>query len=204
MPHTILYIEDETAIIELVKDVLEHPEIRLLTAFNGTEGIHKARALKPDLLIIDVIMPDRDGWSIHEEFRQDADFKQTPIIMLTAQLHKYRIKKEFENSLIDAYITKPFDAGSVREEIEKMLGVNLWSAPTAEKPVAAAAEKKPEPTAEKKSEPAAKKKEPEPAAVGKKPKSAAAEKKPKSASTPAKAKKARPPAKPKPKPEKKD
>lgn len=139
MPHTILYIEDETAIIELVKDVLEHPDIRLLTAFNGAEGINKARALKPDLLIIDVLMPDRSGWSIHEEFRNDDDFKNTPIIMLTAQLHKYRIQKEFETSPIDAYITKPFDARAVREEIEKMLGVNLWADP-------AEAEKKPKPS----------------------------------------------------------
>jgi hypothetical protein len=50
-----------------------------------------------------------------------------PIIMLTGQLHRYRVMKDFESSLIDAYITKPFDVSTVRGEIEKMLGVPLWS-----------------------------------------------------------------------------
>jgi response regulator RpfG family c-di-GMP phosphodiesterase len=59
--------------------------------------------------------------------RSDPASKDIPIIMLTGQLHRYRIMKEFSKSQIDAYITKPFDVGSVRRQIERMLGVPLWS-----------------------------------------------------------------------------
>jgi DNA-binding response OmpR family regulator len=72
-------------------------------------------------------MPDRSGWSIYNEVRSNPALKDTPIIMLTGQLHRYRIMKEFSHSSIDAYITKPFDVNTVRLEIEKMLKVPLWS-----------------------------------------------------------------------------
>jgi DNA-binding response OmpR family regulator len=125
--HTILYIEDETAIIELLTDVLEHPDVNLVCVSNADEGLKKLRDLKPDLVILDVIMPDRSGWSIHEEIRADKTFKSVPVIMLTGQLHRYRIMRDFAKSPIDAYITKPFDVRSLRNEIEKMLDTPIWS-----------------------------------------------------------------------------
>jgi len=127
MPYRILYVEDEPAIIELVHDCLEHPDIDLISASCAAEGVQKARESKPHLLILDVLMPDRSGWSIYNEVRSNPTLKDTPIIMLTGQLHRYRIMKEFSHSSIDAYITKPFDVNTVRLEIEKMLNVPLWS-----------------------------------------------------------------------------
>jgi CheY-like chemotaxis protein len=127
MSYTILYVEDEAAIIELVHDILEHKDIRLVSVSSGTEGILKAREVRPHLMMLDVMMPDRSGWSVYNEVRSDPEFKDIPIIMLTGQLHRYRIMKEFATSRIDAYITKPFDVGSVRREVERMLGVPLWS-----------------------------------------------------------------------------
>jgi two-component system alkaline phosphatase synthesis response regulator PhoP len=64
MPYTILYVEDEPAIIELVHDILEHKDICLISVSSGTEGIQKARDIKPDLMMLDVMMPDRSGWSV--------------------------------------------------------------------------------------------------------------------------------------------
>lgn len=127
MPHTILYVEDESAIIELVQYVLAHPNIRLISALNGGEGLKKAREIRPDLIILDVMIPDQSGWSIYHELRLDDELKDTPIIMLTGQLHRYWIMKEFAKSAIDAYITKPFDASAIRNEVETMLGTTFWS-----------------------------------------------------------------------------
>lgn len=127
MSYTILYVEDEPAIIELVHDILEHEDVSVISVSSGTEGIRKAREIKPDLMMLDVMMPDRSGWSIYNEIRSDPMSKDIPIIMLTGQLHRYRIMKEFSQSKIDAYITKPFDVGAVRRQIERMLGVPLWS-----------------------------------------------------------------------------
>ncbi len=129
MPHTILYIEDESAIVELVHMILEHPQIRLLSASTCFEGMALARREHPDLVIADVMMPDRSGWTLYEELRADSAFNQVPVIMLTGQLHRYRIMKQFAHSPIDAYITKPFDAGTLRLQVEAMLGATLWPAP---------------------------------------------------------------------------
>jgi CheY-like chemotaxis protein len=122
MVYTVLHIEDEPLIIELVRDVLAHPDVMLVTALTGREGLAKIRELKPDIVLLDIMMPDCDGWSIYREIRADEELGQTPIIMLTALTHRYRIQREFEKSLI----TKPFSARDIRTEIEKMLGVQLW------------------------------------------------------------------------------
>ncbi len=127
MPYTILYIEDESAIIELVHVVVKHKDIQLISAFSAAQGLKVVRNNRPDLVLLDVMIPDRDGWSVYHEIRSDEQLKNIPIIMLTGQMHKYRIKKEFEKSSVDAYITKPFDVTSVRTQIEKMLGVPFWS-----------------------------------------------------------------------------
>jgi CheY-like chemotaxis protein len=129
MTYTIVYIEDESAIIELVDVVLAHPEIRIISVMNGQEGLKTTRKVKPDIVLLDVMMPDRNGWSIYDEIRHDDSLRNTPIVMLTGQIHKYRIKKEFDRSQIDAYVTKPFDVLTVRQAIEKVLGRNLWVIP---------------------------------------------------------------------------
>jgi CheY-like chemotaxis protein len=144
MPYTILYIEDETAIIELAHDILEHPDVRLVSTNQVEEGLDRLRELKPDLLLLDVLMPERSGWSVYHEVRGTHEFRSLPIIMLTGQLHRYRVMRDFANSQIDAYITKPFDVLTVRGEIEKMLGVPIWSKKQPEAGSAAAPEKKPE------------------------------------------------------------
>ena len=126
MPHKILYVEDEIAIIQLIRDVLNHPEIRLLSATTGSSGIKQIREVRPDLVLLDVLMPDRNGWTIYEELRRDDELCETPIIMLTGILHRYHVMKQFADSHIDAYITKPFNAGAIRYEVQKMLDVVLW------------------------------------------------------------------------------
>ena len=126
MAYTVLYIEDEQLIVDLVKDVLAHPDLILVTAQSGIEGLEKIHELRPDVILLDVMIPDYDGWSIYQDIRADETLKNTPIIILTALVHKYRIQLEFDKSPIDAYITKPFSARDVRKEIERMLGTQLW------------------------------------------------------------------------------
>ena len=126
MSHTILYVEDETAIIELVQDVLDHPQITLLTATTGHEGMKIVQTQRPDLVLLDVMMPDTDGWKLYHQIRDDEQLARMPIIMLTGMLHRYRVMKEFAQSPIDAYITKPFDALAVRIEVQKMLKTPFW------------------------------------------------------------------------------
>jgi CheY-like chemotaxis protein len=129
MPHTILYVEDDFATVDLVRDVLRHRDIRLISAASADEGLELVYAEPVDLLLLDIMMPGEDGWTVYDRLRADETYRDLPIILLTALLHKYRMAKEFETSPIDAYITKPFDAGTLRSTIEEMLAVRLWSEP---------------------------------------------------------------------------
>jgi CheY-like chemotaxis protein len=129
MPHTILYVEDDFATVDLVRDILRHRDIRIIAAASADEGLELAYAEPVDLLLLDIMMPGEDGWTVYDRLRADETYCDLPIILLTALLHKYRMAKEFETSPIDAYITKPFDAGTLRSTIEEMLAVRLWSEP---------------------------------------------------------------------------
>jgi putative two-component system response regulator len=129
MPHTILYVEDDSATVELVRDVLYHRDIHFISAASADEGLELAYAEPVDLLLLDIMMPGEDGWTVYDRLRADEAYRDLPIILLTALLHKYRVVKKFETSPVDAYITKPFDAGTLRRTIEEMLAVRLWSEP---------------------------------------------------------------------------
>ena len=105
MSKTILVVDDEARLVNLVKAYLEQGGFRVVTAKNGREALFVARQEKPDLIILDIMMPEMDG---HEFMRVHRQERPTPIILLTA-------KVEEDDKIIglelgaDDYITKPFD-----------------------------------------------------------------------------------------------
>ena len=82
MPKKILIVEDEANIRELLRLYLEREGYTVLEAENGVEGIKKWKSDKPDMLLLDVMMPVMDGWAVCKEIRAESD---VPIIMLTAK-----------------------------------------------------------------------------------------------------------------------
>ena len=82
MPKKILIVEDEANIRELLRLYLEREGYTVLEAENGVEGIKKWKSDKPDMLLLDVMMPVMDGWAVCREIRAESD---VPIIMLTAK-----------------------------------------------------------------------------------------------------------------------
>jgi len=82
----ILVVDDDKSIIEIVQAYLEQAGYSVLTAYNGTSAMDTLRREKPDLLILDLMLPDRDGWDITRSIRHDKRLATTPIIMLTPGL----------------------------------------------------------------------------------------------------------------------
>ncbi len=117
MAQTVLIVEDDRNIAELLQMYLEKEKYQVELAFNGGEGLAKFRAVKPDLVLLDVMMPVMDGWAVCRAIRADS---QTPIIMLTA-------KGETDDKIsglkagADDYITKPFEMREVLARIEAVL-----------------------------------------------------------------------------------
>ena len=117
MAVSVLVVEDERNIAELLQMYLEKEGYAVTLAFDGGQGLAKFRAIKPDLVLLDLMMPVMDGWAVCKAIRAES---QTPIIMLTA-------KGETDDKVAglktgaDDYITKPFEMKEVLARIEAVL-----------------------------------------------------------------------------------
>jgi len=115
----ILIIDDELHIIELLKYNLETNGYKVFYALDGKEGLKLASEKKPDLILLDVMLPEMDGFDVCKEIKKNEDTSNIPIIMLTAK------SEEFDKILglelgADDYITKPF---SIRELLARVKAV---------------------------------------------------------------------------------
>lgn len=86
----ILLIDDDPDFVEATKAVLESRPYEIITALGGEEGLKKAREEKPDLILLDVIMPDIDGFQVCQQLKKDLQLSQIPVIMITSFSEKYR------------------------------------------------------------------------------------------------------------------
>lgn len=114
-PH-ILIIEDEEHIVELIKFNLESNGYKVSYAFNGQDGIKRAEMEKPDLVLLDLMLPEVDGIDVCNRLKNNRDLKQIPIIMLTAKSSETDKIIGLEIGA-DDYITKPF---SIRELLTRI------------------------------------------------------------------------------------
>ena len=108
----ILVVDDDLAINELIKINLEIQGYKVIQAFNGIEGFALAKQEEPALIVLDVMMPEVDGFTVAQRVRQCEEIADTPIIMLTA-LSELNNKVNGFNIGVDDYLTKPFE----REEL---------------------------------------------------------------------------------------
>jgi len=115
----IMIIDDEPALVEMVKARLEAADYSVVSASNGEEGLVRIRDEKPDLVLLDILMPKKDGYSFVREQKRDDSIKHIPVIVLTA---KPEMRELFAIEGVTDYIVKPFDDGALLNMIEKHLG----------------------------------------------------------------------------------
>lgn len=125
MSKTILIVDDEARLVNLVRGYLEQEGYTVYSAANGREALFVAREQKPDLIVLDLMMPEMDGWEFMRLHRQDS---RTPIIMLTARIDDVDKVAGLEMGA-DDYITKPF---SPRELVARVRAVLRRMEPAAE------------------------------------------------------------------------
>jgi two-component system alkaline phosphatase synthesis response regulator PhoP len=116
----ILIIEDDKDIVYILKSILELEGYHISFALDGKEGLEMAKTEIPDIIILDLILPDIDGYEICKEIRRDASFEKTHIVMLTA---KSGTMDELAGMIdgADDYIAKPFNPLDVVETIKYVL-----------------------------------------------------------------------------------
>jgi CheY-like chemotaxis protein len=117
---TILVAEDREASRELVRTLLEHCGYAVLEAKDGAEAVQVAKATLPDLVLLDLHMPLKDGFEVLQELRCDERFTATPIVALTASA----MMGDKANALMKgftAYLTKPLSLAVIRRELARLL-----------------------------------------------------------------------------------
>ena len=115
----ILVVDDEKDVVELIKFLLEKDGHHVETAYNGREALEVISTVKPELILLDVMMPEMDGYTVQTQLLNNPDTKNIPIIILTA---KGQLKDVFSVSTnVKAYMEKPFDPKALRVKIKESL-----------------------------------------------------------------------------------
>lgn len=108
MPLKILVCDDERHIVRLIQVNLERQGYTVVTAYDGKEGLEKIRSEKPNLVVLDVMMPYMDGFEVLKSLRREPETENLPVIMLTAKAQDKDVFEGYHYGA-DMYLTKPFN-----------------------------------------------------------------------------------------------
>lgn len=117
----VVCIEDEPEMIDLVRVILEPKGFRVVGANGGVEGLQVVRSVRPDVVLLDLMMPDLDGWEVYQEMKADAELKEIPVIIITARAQSIDKVLGLRIAKVDDYITKPFSPQDLLESVRKII-----------------------------------------------------------------------------------
>jgi two-component system alkaline phosphatase synthesis response regulator PhoP len=116
----ILVVDDDREIVRLLRAYLEQAGYKVLVAYDGETALHILRRERPNLVLLDLMLPDRDGWEVTRIVRADPSLEATPIIMLTARVEDHDKIIGLELGA-DDYVTKPFNPREVMARVRAVL-----------------------------------------------------------------------------------
>lgn len=120
MSKKVLVVDDQPHIVRLIQVNLEKEGFEVTTAGDGVEGLNKVREVQPDLVILDVIMPRKDGFQVLREIKMDEQFAETPVIMLTVKTHNADIVEGLKEGA-ELYLPKPFHPKELVSLVKRVL-----------------------------------------------------------------------------------
>ena len=110
----ILCIEDEPEMIDLIRLILGRRGFEVKGATGGVEGLQMIRDEKPDLILLDLMMPDMDGWEVYQQIKADETTKDIPVVVVTA-------KAQSIDKVLGLHIAKPFSPQDLLSSVERVL-----------------------------------------------------------------------------------
>jgi two-component system response regulator VicR len=119
----VVCVEDEPEIIDLIRLILGRKGFDLSGATGGQEGLDLIRKVKPDLVLLDLMMPDMDGWEVYQQMKADPDLKNIPVIVVTAKAQSIDKILGLHIAKVDDYVTKPFGPQELLQSVERVLGI---------------------------------------------------------------------------------
>jgi two-component system response regulator VicR len=121
---TIVYIEDDEDMIDLVQLVLGSAEFILIGATTGQEGLDIMGKNPPDLILLDIMLPDMGGWAVYQKIKLDPVLQKIPVIAVTAQNAPIDRVLGEHIAKVQAYVTKPFSPKALRTTVREVLDMN--------------------------------------------------------------------------------
>ncbi len=119
MNKKILVIDDEVDVVKVLRKRLEDRQYDVITAFDGDEGLNKAQSEKPNMVILDVMMPTVDGYTFLRELRANPKTHETPVIVLTAK--GVELKDLFVVEGACDYVTKPYEIEDLLKKVSRCI-----------------------------------------------------------------------------------
>jgi DNA-binding response OmpR family regulator len=117
----VVCIEDEPEMIDLIKLILGRKGFVVSGANGGREGLAAIEREKPDLVLLDLMMPDIDGWEVYQQMKAHDDLKAIPVIVVTAKAQSIDKVLGLHIAKVDDYITKPFGPQELLDSVERVL-----------------------------------------------------------------------------------
>ena len=117
----LVYIEDEQEMIDLVRLIMARRGFEVLGANGGREGLALIRENLPDLVLLDLMMPDMDGWDVYQQMKAEENLRDIPVIVITAKAQSIDKVLGLHIAKVDDYISKPFSPTELVESIEKVI-----------------------------------------------------------------------------------
>lgn len=118
----VVCIEDEPEMIDLVRLILGRKGFNVIGANGGIEGLETVKREQPDLVLLDLMMPDMDGWEVYQQMKADTVLREIPVVVVTAKAQSIDKVLGLHIAKVDDYITKPFGPQELLESVEKIIG----------------------------------------------------------------------------------
>lgn len=117
----IVCVEDEEEMIDLIRLILSRRGFEVIGADGGKMGLDVIREQKPDLILLDLMMPDMDGWEVYQQIKADEEIKDIPVIVVTAKAQSIDKVLGLHIAKVDDYISKPFSPQELIDSVDQVL-----------------------------------------------------------------------------------
>ena len=118
----VVCVEDEPEMIDLIKLILGRRNFKLIGAVGGREGLETIREKKPELVLLDLMMPDMDGWEVYQRMKADPELQDIPVIVVTAKAQSIDKVLGLHIAKVDDYVTKAFWPSRTAGQCEQSAG----------------------------------------------------------------------------------
>jgi DNA-binding response OmpR family regulator len=117
----VVCVEDEPEMIDLMRLILSRKGFEVIGANGGLKGLETIRAEKPDIVLLDLMMPEMDGWQVYQQLKADPATEHIPVVVVTAKAQNIDKVLGLHIAKVDDYISKPFSLQELVDRVEEVL-----------------------------------------------------------------------------------